>query len=39
MTKAAVAILIALGLLLAGCTKNEPDQKPVYFVPPTGIAV
>jgi len=35
MMRASVAILIAFALLLAGCTKTNPDQKPVYFVPPT----
>lgn len=35
----AIAILIALGLLLAGCTKtNNPGEKPpTYFVPPTAM--
>ena len=32
------AILIALALIFAGCTKTTPDQKPVYFVPPTAEA-
>jgi outer membrane PBP1 activator LpoA protein len=30
-------IVVALALVLAACTKNEPDQKPVYFVPPTAL--
>jgi hypothetical protein len=35
MMKATVPLLIALTLLLAGCTKGNNDQKPpVYFVPP-----
>jgi hypothetical protein len=36
MTKATVAILVVLALLLGGCKSNN-DQKPVYFVPPTAI--
>ena len=36
MMRTTVALLIALAVLLAGCTKtNNDDQKPVYFVPPT----
>jgi hypothetical protein len=35
MKRASFAILIAFALVLAGCTKTNPDQKPVYFVPPT----
>jgi len=36
MMKPAAAILIALALLLNGCTKtNNDDQKPLYLVPPT----
>jgi hypothetical protein len=38
MMKATVAILIALTLLTASCTKTNNDQKPVYFVPPTADA-
>lgn len=39
MTRTAIAILIALGLLLASCTKtNNPGEKPpTYFVPPAAI--
>ena len=36
--RVAALIVVGLALLLAGCTKTEPDQKPVYFVPPTTIA-
>jgi PBP1b-binding outer membrane lipoprotein LpoB len=40
MMKATVAILLAFALLLAGCVKTNPDDKPpTYFVPPTAIAV
>lgn len=37
--KAAIAVLILVALVLAGCTKGDnPDQKPpTYFVPPTAI--
>jgi hypothetical protein len=38
MMKVTVAILIALALVLAACTKTNPDQKPVYYVPPTDSA-
>ena len=38
MMKATVSILVVLALLLGGCKSND-DQKPVYFVPPTAIAV
>jgi hypothetical protein len=38
MNRASMAVLIALALVLAGCTKPNPDQKPVYFVPPTADA-
>lgn len=31
MMKRSVAFLVVLTLLLAGCTKTNPDQKPVYF--------
>ncbi|HEX9494163.1 MAG TPA: hypothetical protein VGA38_00200 [Candidatus Limnocylindria bacterium] len=31
MKNTTVATLIALALLLAACTKTNPDQKPVYF--------
>jgi hypothetical protein len=35
MIKPMLAILIALALLTAGCSKGNNDQKPpVYFVPP-----
>lgn len=34
MKNALVAILIAFALVVAGCAKPNPDQKPVYFVPP-----
>lgn len=38
MTRTAIAILLGLALLLAGCTKNNPNEKPpTYFVPPTAI--
>jgi hypothetical protein len=40
MKRAAAAVLIAVGLLLAGCTKtnNPGDKPPTYLVPPTAIA-
>jgi hypothetical protein len=35
MMKATFAIVIALALLTAGCTKGNNDQKPpVYLAPP-----
>lgn len=35
--KTTIAVLVAVALLLAGCTKGDnPDQKPpTYGVPPT----
>ena len=36
--KAPFAVILVLALLTAGCTKNNNDQKPVYFVPPTANA-
>ena len=35
MMRSTMALLVALSLVLAGCTKSNPDEKPVYFVPPT----
>ena len=38
MMKATVAVLIAFALVLAACTKSNPDDKPpTYFVPPTAL--
>jgi hypothetical protein len=31
MMKLSVALLVVLAVVLAGCTKTNPDQKPVYF--------
>jgi hypothetical protein len=39
MMKATFALLIALALVTAGCSKGNNDQKPpVYFVPPAAHA-
>ena len=35
MKNAMVAMLMVFALLLAGCTKTNNDQKPVYLVPLT----
>ncbi len=38
MMKLVFVALLALSLAATGCKSNN-DQKPVYFVPPTAIAV
>jgi hypothetical protein len=39
MMKVTIAILIALAVLIGGCSKGNNDQKPpVYFVPPAAHA-
>ena len=38
MKKLVLVALLGL-VLLAGCKSNNPDQKPVYYVPPDAIAV
>ena len=38
MKKLLLVALLAVALVSAGCKSNN-DQKPVYFVPPSAIAV